>query len=134
MSTDWAETLPPDDPGDPDAGVNGDVVDVFRFDPAGTPEAGETEAWDHFATINAPQVNCGARFGHDIDIDGTRVAIGAHGWDPNYRGSVFVYDFDGNTWVNSARLFRQTEVQNWENLGAWCPSKATASGLARWVR
>ena len=117
VSTDWDETLPPEDPGDPDACVNVDVVDVFRFDPAGTPEAGETEAWDHFATINAPQLNCGARFGHDIDVDGTRVAIGAHGWDPNYRGSVFVYDFDGNTWVNSARLFRQTEVQNWENLG-----------------
>ena len=117
VSSDYdPQPISPEEVDDPPRCVNAGVVDVFRYNPAGTPGEGFTEAWDHFARLDQGDT-CGAQFGTAIDGDGTRVVIGAFGWAPSSRGSVFVYDYDGNDWVSTARLFRQTQAQNAENLG-----------------
>lgn len=91
-------------------------VDVFRFDAAGTPAAGNVEAWDHETRLD-PSAPCGAVLGNALDSDGQRLAIGAHGWTPSGRGAVLVYDFTGSGWSLTGFLQRQTRTQNQANLG-----------------
>lgn len=111
------QPIPPLDPAvDPPQCSNNGAVNAYRLNPAGTPNAGETEAWEEVVLPNV-NADCNSYYGSDIDIEGDRVAIGARGWAPASRGSVFIFDNIAGTWTFTARVFRQTDVQNYELMG-----------------
>lgn len=102
---------------DPPQCNNVGAVNAYRFNPSGTPNPGETEAWEE---VVLPNVNptCNHFYGSALDVDGDRVAIGARGWDPANQGSVFIFDNIAGTWTFTARLFRQTDPQNGAAMGS----------------
>ncbi len=101
---------------DPPACRNNGAVDMFRYNPAGVPGAGDTEAWER-VTLPPASPDCGAEYGTALDMDGTRLAVGSYAWAPSSQGSVFVYDFSGGVWNFTARLFNDVDAQNGEQLG-----------------
>ncbi|MFA9477824.1 PEP-CTERM sorting domain-containing protein [Phycisphaerales bacterium AB-hyl4] len=87
------------------SGSNGKVF-AFHYEDGDWTEAGELAP-------NNPQAN--ESFGHDMAISGDTAVVGAfrHGTEDDgdfERGSVYVFDRDGNEWSETAQLF----ASDWE--------------------
>lgn len=61
-------------------------------------------------------------FGHDIELEGNRLAVGAPGDDRNsapltLAGAAFIFEHDGSQWIQVAKLIA-SDADGYENLGA----------------
>ncbi|MFI4915149.1 MAG: hypothetical protein ACIAS6_01405 [Phycisphaerales bacterium JB060] len=85
-------------------------------------------------TIVPPDVTSGSNFGATVDVEGDRLVVGAykHIWAGTLlRGAVFVYEFDGEDWVETSRLrppeqivdFGRTVVLHGDSMAIW-PSQS----------
>ena len=93
---------------------NGSVNDgaVYVFD-----RVTDTQ-WDETKLIAADAYS-GLYFGNSVAIDGDRLAVGAYG-DPSAgtrTGSVYVFDYDGTAWIQTAELIASDAASN-DRLGA----------------
>ena len=62
--------------------------------------------WIRVQTIVPPDVTPGSTFGSGIDLNGSRLIVGSSGADlvePG-TGGAYIYDFDGEEWVETARI------------------------------
>lgn len=66
---------------------------VFRFDGS---------VWNQEQKLIASEVGAAARFGWSVGVDGETAMVGAHRDGPT--GSVFVFRFDGTSWVEEQKL------------------------------
>lgn len=82
---------------DDDAAVNAGSVYVFRFDGS---------SWVQQAKLLATEDDPDALFGHSVAISGEAVLIGApgHEYINRYTRSAYVFRFDGESWVQEAKL------------------------------
>lgn len=117
-----------------------DAGRVTLFEPRGG-------AWEVAASLTAPGGRSGDWFGHAIDTDGTRVAVGAYGDDEGGSGSgaVHVFRRDGPRWRHEQTLRSpQPRPQEWFGFavaieGEWLlagvprHSGVAASSGAAWV-
>ncbi len=111
-------------PTEPEAGAY-----VFRFDP----EACEGEAcspWVFETKVVSSDMTVGDRFGTTVSIDGDLALFGAWGvWDPSIScwaippqsdlcvaGAAYVFAFDGNEWVEQAKLI-SSDIDEADALG-----------------
>jgi len=82
---------------DDDAGASSGSAYVFRFDGL---------QWNQEAKLTASDASAGDRFGLAVALSNDVAVIGA-AFDKDggfYSGSVYVYRFDGATWVQEAKL------------------------------
>jgi hypothetical protein len=72
-------------------------ANVYRFD---------GRNWIEEGTLRALDAGEGDEFGHSVSISGDVALIGAHGDDDNgaQSGSSYVFAFDGDAWVEEAKL------------------------------
>ena len=81
------------------------LVYVFKKDDNGT--------WDQTPyTISADFLSDGDQFGHKVEISGNLVFVGAKYGDDDARtdiGSAYVFEFDGNNWIEKAKLVPPNE-------------------------
>ncbi|UYV11217.1 MAG: hypothetical protein NCW75_07860 [Phycisphaera sp.] len=72
-----------------------------------------TGLWIHRQTITLASIEPGDFFGFDMDLDGDRLLVGAIGSDlaGANLGAAFVFDFDGDRWVETGTLLPVRDVQ-----------------------
>jgi hypothetical protein len=58
--------------------------------------------WQQTAKLTASDGTAGDQFGHDVDIDGDVIVVGAVG-QANDTGAIYIYTWDGMTWVETKR-------------------------------
>ena len=70
---------------------------VFAYD-------GET--WTEMVKLTASDGEANDDFGYSVSVSGNTIVAGAHGDDDNGRssGSVYVFTYDGETWVETVKL------------------------------
>lgn len=93
-------------------GTNGDEGSVTVF-------AHDGNDWVIEATLVADAVDPGDRFGAAVDIDGTRLIVGApeHAANGYQSGAAFLYEFDGEEWVFAERELPYN-ARNGDHFGA----------------
>ena len=79
---------------DTDAGVNGGSVYVFTFD---------GDEWSEDQQLTPSDGASGDNFGSSIALDGSRVIIGAMASGDD-RGAAYVFELDGDEWVEVGKL------------------------------
>lgn len=69
------------------------------------------EQWDYVATLQPEGLMEGDRFGADVDLEGKRAVVSATGRrEPGKtRGAVYVFEFDGESWLETAQLTAMDE-------------------------
>ncbi len=75
-------------------GIDSGSAYIFEFD-------GST--WTESAKLVASDETASDIFGHTVSLDGNRVLIGAYE-NTSGRGAAYVFDFDGSTWTETAKL------------------------------
>ncbi len=81
--------------GDDDNGGNSGSTYIFRFD--GT-------NWAEEAKLLASDGAAMDRFGASVSVSGDTAVIGASGDTVNHSGSVYIFRFDGTSWVQEQKL------------------------------
>jgi hypothetical protein len=61
-------------------------------------------AWSERQKISSVPPGVGAEFGNALAISGNTMVIGAHKTAPNEKGAAFVYELNGTTWTEKAKL------------------------------
>lgn len=84
-------------PGDDDLGINSGTVQVFA------PQNGtyvRTEKFEGASTLSR------FNFGHDLDVDGDRLVVGAPATltSASYPGSVYEFEWNGSAWQETAEV------------------------------
>jgi hypothetical protein len=75
--------------------------------------------WVLYETLDGGDAIAGGSFGNFVDLDGTRLAVGAtHRSAPNNLGYAYVYDFNGTNWVLTQRLEASVRVIG-DRFGRW---------------
>lgn len=59
--------------------------------------------WQQEAKLDNPEGGLYDYFGHDVSISGDRALVGANGVSSN-RGAAYMFEYNGTSWVNQARL------------------------------
>ncbi len=82
---------------DDDNGTDSGSAYIFRFDGSG---------WVEEAKLTASDGSAGDFFGINVSLFGDTALIGAMGDDDNGTdsGSAYIFKYDGNTWVEEAKL------------------------------
>jgi uncharacterized repeat protein (TIGR01451 family) len=82
---------------DDDNGSSSGSAYVFDFD---------STAWTETAKLTASDGAAGNLFGVSVSLSGDRALVGAYGDDDNGNdsGSAYVFDFDGPSWSETAKL------------------------------
>ncbi len=102
---------------------------VFRFDPEGCQGEG-CSPWVFETKLESSDFTFGDRFGGSVAIDGDLALVGAWGvWDPSIpcsanppapdlcvAGAAYVFAFDGNEWVEQAKLI-SSDIDEADALG-----------------
>ena len=94
------------------------VVGSFRDDHAGGADAGSAyvfeyngSAWIEVAKLTASDAAAGANFGTAVALSGDRLFVGAQSADAaTGPGSVYVFEYDGATWVEVDKLMASDGV------------------------
>jgi len=62
--------------------------------------------WTEMVKLTASDGEANDDFGYSVSMDGRTIVVGAHGDDDNGRssGSVYVFTYDGETWVETVKL------------------------------
>lgn len=60
--------------------------------------------WSEKQKIISTPPGVGAEFGNAIAISGNTMVVGAHNTAPNQEGAAFVYELNGTTWTQKAKL------------------------------
>lgn len=102
--------------GDDDMGVDTGSVYVFDFD---------GQNWIQTAKIFPSDVTGNNEFGRAVSLENNRALIGAS--ESNNSGSAYVFDFDGNNWLETAKLVPEEGGVN-EYFG-WSVSLSTNRAL-----
>ena len=71
----------------------------------------KNEQWQHIATLQPEGLVEGDRFGADVDLDGKRAVVSATGRQTTGRakGVVYVFEFNGDSWPETAQLTVEDE-------------------------
>jgi len=80
---------------DDDNGLDAGAAYIFRYD--GT-------SWIELIKLVGSDVDAGDEFGSAVLLSGDRAFVGAYGWDGHSRGSVYIFHYDGSTWLEQTRL------------------------------
>ncbi len=82
---------------DDDLGEDAGAAFVYRF---------EGDQWVEQAKLLASDGEAGDAFGRSVAIDGQTIAVGAWGDDDlgNYSGAVYIFEFDGEQWLETAKV------------------------------
>lgn len=83
-----------------DDGINSNLLGaayIFEFDGSN---------WNEIAKLTASDGSRGDNFGNSVSLSGNRALIGAFKEDDQEAGSgsAYVFEFDGNNWVETAKL------------------------------
>jgi hypothetical protein len=84
--------------GDDDIAGNSGSAYIFEYNGSN---------WVQTAKLNAGDAEAGALFGYSVAISGNTAIVGARSDDHNGvadSGSAYIFQFDGNTWVQTAKL------------------------------
>ncbi len=83
--------------GDDENGNNRGAAYIFDFDGS---------SWSESAKLTEPENNLSARFGFTVSLSGDRALIGGNedGDDGARFGLAYIFDFDGSSWSESAKL------------------------------
>lgn len=92
-------------PDDDDIASKAGSVDVFRFDGA---------TWNHEQQLTASDAAASDRFGWAVDVRGSVIVVGAKFDDDTQSnsGSVYVFRFDGSSWVEEQKLVAPDPAQH----------------------
>lgn len=83
-------------PADDERGADAGAAFVYRFN--GT-------SWESDGKLTADDASPGDFFGRSVAVSGDRLVVGAPFGGPDPAdGSVYVFDYDGDRWIQSARL------------------------------
>ncbi len=86
-------------------GANSDEGSVYVFKRNGT-------TWTQFAELTGSNATTNDNFGYSVSIENDIIVVGAPGDDINIggnsivdQGSIYVFEFNGSSWVQRAKLF-----------------------------
>ena len=71
--------------------------------------------WNEVAILEPSDVDFGDEFGSSVSLLGERAAISSIS-DNNESGSVYIFEFDGNSWLETAKL-TSSDSQDEDNFG-----------------
>ncbi|MEM6326343.1 MAG: LamG-like jellyroll fold domain-containing protein [Bacteroidota bacterium] len=93
---------------DDDSGSNSGSVYVFRYDGSG---------WNQEAKLEASDAALGLNFGHDLDVSGDVLLVGATAEDQGtFFGSAYFFRWDGTAWTEE-QIVRPTDVAIQDRFG-----------------
>ncbi|WP_395377132.1 choice-of-anchor D domain-containing protein [Marinicella sp. W31] len=106
--------------GDDENGRNSGAAYIFDFDGS---------SWSESAKLTESDNNLGDRFGISVSLSGDRALIGADGDGDNGTSldSAYIFDFDGSSWSESAKLTASDAALN-DNFG-WSVSLSGGRAL-----
>jgi hypothetical protein len=107
------------------------LVHVYRSSGNAWPEETQLTASDRDILAKQAQPNEGPRFGSSVAVDEGIIAVGAPGTGDTraggYAGAVYVFDYDGQNWVETAKLTPDSADRS---ASAKVPAWLQATGLS----